>query len=81
MSSKLAPALAQYISGPDRGLTGRPRWAYAIYSAEGIVLDVMEHEPGTSWPQWVLDLPRLPIVRVTAAEYARWLEQRASSPA
>jgi hypothetical protein len=76
MSRTYHPALAQYISGPDHRPTGRPRRAYAIYAADGTLLDVVPYDE-IEWPQWILDLTQLVRVNVTATEFASWLKLRA----
>lgn len=71
------PALAQPIEGPNHGSTGRPRWARAIYAADGTLLDVMQYDEAIGYPNWVEDLHRLPPVKVSAGEFAIWIQQAA----
>jgi hypothetical protein len=73
------PALAQPIEAPDHGRTGRARRGRAIYAADATMLDfIAEDQDGYGYPRWVMDLPQLPAVRVTVAEYATWTLRAAS---
>jgi hypothetical protein len=78
MSHKYKPALAQHIAAPSHRGTGAPRWAFAIYAADGTLLDVILHDPDIGWPNWVTELPRLPNVNVDVAEFKFWLVRRAT---
>jgi hypothetical protein len=73
MSEKHEPALAQHIAGPQHRRNGAPRWAYAIYAADGTLLDVISHDPVIGWPNWVKKLSRLDNVNVSVAEFDRWV--------
>lgn len=73
------PALAQPIEGPNHGSTGRPRWARAIYAADGTLLDVMQYDEMIGYPAWVENLGRLPVVKLTAAEFDRWIQHAAEA--
>lgn len=69
------PALTQPIEGPNHCRTGRPRWARAIYAADGTLLDVMQYDEMIGYPVWVENLHRLPVVKMTASEFDRWVQQ------
>jgi hypothetical protein len=71
------PALAQYLTAPMRRPTGQPRWLYAIYAADGTLLDVVQWSSVYGWPTWVEQLPRLDIIEITVKEYDRWVKKRA----
>jgi hypothetical protein len=73
MSYKYEPALAQHIAGPQHRRNGAPRWACAIYAADGTLLDVIPHDPAIGWANWITELSRLDGVNVSAAEFERWL--------
>jgi hypothetical protein len=79
MSRKLEPALRQYMSAPMHRPSGRPRWAYAIYAADGTLLDFIPWDTAIGWPQWVEELPQLAQVEVAAGEFDRWLKNAAAS--
>lgn len=65
------PALSQTIEGPAHRSTGRPRWARAIYAADGTLLDVIVYDE-IDWPGWTTRLTQLPPVRVSASEFTTW---------
>ena len=71
------PALFQTIEGPNHHRTGRPRWARVIYAADGTLLDVIAYDEAIGYPQWTEDLARLPVVKVSAAEFATWIAMKA----
>lgn len=73
------PALAQPIEGPNHGSTGRPRWARAIYAADGTLLDVIQYDEAIGYPNWVEGLHRLPPVKVSAGEFDRWVQHAAEA--
>ena len=72
------PALAQPIEGPNHGSTGRPRWARAIYAADGTLLDVIQYDEAIGYPKWVDELGQMPAVKVSAGEFASWAERAAN---
>lgn len=69
------PALAQPIEGPNHSSTGRPRWARAIYAADGTLLDVIQYDEAFGYPVWVENLGRMPAVKVSAGEFATWMDR------
>jgi hypothetical protein len=81
MAGKLEPALAQYMSAPMQRPSGRPRWAYAVYAADGTLLDFIPWDTAIGFPQWVEQLPRLKNMDVTAGVFDRWLKNAERSKA
>jgi hypothetical protein len=71
------PAIAQTIEGPNHARTGRPRWARAIYAADGTLLDVIVYDE-IDWPRWTSELVILSApVKVSAGEFAQWVSMAA----
>jgi hypothetical protein len=69
----MRPALAQSLTAPAHRPTGQPRWLYAIYAADGTLLDVVQWSSRDGWPGWVEKLVRLEIVIIAVKEYDRWV--------
>ena len=72
------PALAQTLEGPNHQSTGRPRWARAIYAADGTQLDLIVYDE-VAWPAWTDALAQLPPVKVSAGEFDRWARHAAET--
>ena len=68
-----SPKFVQHLAA-DNDSNGNPRRVWAVYGDRGEIVTAIDEGYG-NLPSEFLDLPQLPTIHITPAEYREWLDR------